>query len=52
MSNLDVALASFWQLARHWQQGEDTKLQMSCEAGTPDILISFTFIILLHLLVK
>ena len=26
MSNLDVALASFLQLTRHWQQGEAAKL--------------------------
>ena len=31
---LDVALASFWHLARHWRQGEATKLDMSCEAGS------------------
>ena len=34
MSNLDVALASFWQLARHWQQGDAAKIEMSCEAGS------------------
>ena len=37
MSNLDVALASFWQLARHWQQGEATKLDVYCEAGSLNI---------------
>ena len=33
MSNLDVALESFWQLARHWEHGETAKL----EAGSLDI---------------
>ena len=37
MSNLDVALASFWQLVRHWQHGEIAKLEMSCEAGSLNI---------------
>ena len=37
MSNLDVALASFWQLARHWKQGEAAVLDMSCEAGSLNI---------------
>ena len=34
MSNLDVAVASFWQLARHWKQGEKAEFQLSCEDGT------------------
>ena len=34
MSSLYVALSSFWQLARHWQQGEAAKLEISCEAGS------------------
>ena len=37
MSNLDVALASFWQLARHWKHGEAAALDMSCEAGSLNI---------------
>ena len=32
-----MALSSFWQLARHWQQGEAAKLDMSCEAGSLNI---------------
>ena len=31
MFNLDVAVASFWQLARHWKQGDKAKLP-SCAA--------------------
>ena len=57
-TNQDVTLASFWHLASHWQQGESEKLEISCEAGSlniqlnaSDVLISLTFIIL-HLLVK
>ena len=34
MCKLDVDLASFWHLARHWQQGEAANLEMSCEAGS------------------
>ena len=37
MFNLDVALASFWQLARHWKHGEAAALDMSCEAGSHNI---------------
>ena len=33
MSNQDVALSSFWQLARHWKSGEKAKLELSCEDG-------------------
>ena len=40
MSNLNVALASFWQLARHCQQGEAAKLEMSCEAGSLNIQLN------------
>ena len=32
MSNLDVALASFWQIAIHWKQGDTAKLELLCEA--------------------
>ena len=31
MLNLDVAVASFWQLARHWKQGDKAKLELVCE---------------------
>ena len=37
MFNLYMALASFWQLARHWKQGEAAALDMSCEAGSLNI---------------
>ena len=37
MSNLDVALATFWQLARYWQQDEAAKLKLSCEAGRQNL---------------
>ena len=40
MSNLDVAFASFWQLARHWQQREAAKLEISCEAGSLNIKLN------------
>ena len=33
MSNLDVALAGFWQIARHWKNGDTAKIELSCEAG-------------------
>ena len=31
MSNLNVAVSSFWQLARHWKIGEKAKLELLCE---------------------
>jgi hypothetical protein len=34
MSNLDVAVGSFWQLARHWKNGDKAKLELSCEGGS------------------
>ena len=40
MSSLDVAIASFWQLARHWQLGEAAKLEMPCEAGSLNIQLN------------
>ena len=40
MSVLDVALASFWQLARHWQYGEAAKLEMSSDAGSLSIQLN------------
>ena len=33
MSNLDVAVSSFWQLARHWKSGQKAKLELACEDG-------------------
>ena len=32
-----MTLASLWQLATHWQQGEAAKLETSCEAGSLNI---------------
>ena len=40
MSNLDVALTSLWQLARHWQRGEAARLEMSCEAESLNIQLN------------
>ena len=40
MSNLDVAVASFWQLARHWNQGGKAKLELSCEDGNLHMQLS------------
>ena len=34
MSNLDVAVSSFWQLARHWKSGGKGKLELACEDGS------------------
>ena len=33
MINLELALGSFWQLARHWKMGDTAKLELSCEGG-------------------
>ena len=33
MLNLEIALESFWQLARHWKMGDTAKLELSCEGG-------------------
>ena len=33
MSNLDVAVSSLWQLARHWKKGDKAKLEQACEDG-------------------
>ena len=33
MSNLDIAVSSFWQLARHWRSGQKAKLERECEDG-------------------
>ena len=40
MSNLDVAVAAFWQLARHWKNGEKAKLELSCEGESLHIQLS------------
>ena len=40
MLNLEVALSSFWQLARHWKQGESAKLELSCEDGNLSMQLS------------
>ena len=40
MMNLEVALGSFWQLARHWRQGESAKLELSCEDGNLQLQLS------------
>ena len=40
MSNLDVTLAGFWQLARHWKQGHRAKLELACENGNLQMNLS------------
>ena len=40
MSNLSVAVASFWQLARHWNKGEKAKLELVCEDGSLHMQLS------------
>ena len=41
MSNLDVAVATFWQLARHWKNGDKAKLELlSCEGESLYIQLS------------
>ena len=40
MTNLDVAVNSFWQLARHWNQGGKAKLELSCEDGNLHMQLS------------
>ena len=34
MLNIDVALNSFWQFARHWKNCDTSKLELNCEAGS------------------
>ena len=34
MCNLDVALAGFWQIFRHREQGDTAMLELSCKAGS------------------
>ena len=33
MLNIDLAVASFWQLARHWKSEQTAKLELACEGG-------------------
>ena len=40
MLNMDVAVSSFWQLARHWKSGEKAKLELACEGGNLHIQLS------------
>ena len=40
MSNLDAAVATFWQLARHWKNSDKAKLELSCEGENLDIQLS------------
>ena len=40
MKNLDVAVTSFWQLARHWNQGDKARLELSCEDGNLHMQLS------------
>ena len=40
MSNLDVAVSSFWQLARHWKQGGKAKLELACKDGNLHLQLS------------
>ena len=40
MTNLEVALGSFWQLARHWKMGDTAKLELACEGGNLHMQLS------------
>ena len=40
MSNQDVVVTSFWQLVRHWKQGDKAKLKLSCEDGSLHMQLS------------
>ena len=40
MLNLDIAVSSFWQLARHWKSGEKAKLELACEGGNLHLQLS------------
>ena len=33
MTNLELALGSFWQFARHWKMRDTAKLELTCEGG-------------------
>ena len=35
-----MAVTSFWQLARHWNQGDKAKLELSCEDGNLHMQLS------------
>jgi uncharacterized C2H2 Zn-finger protein len=37
---MNVAVASFWQLARHWKMGDKAKLELSCEGEKLHIQLS------------
>ena len=40
MLNVNLAVSSFWQLARHWKCGEKAKLQLACEGGNLPLQLS------------
>ena len=40
MSNLDVAVSSFWQLARNCKSGGKAKLELACEDGNLHLQLS------------
>ena len=40
MLNLEMALGSFWQLARHWRQGETERLELTCKDGNLQLQLS------------
>ena len=40
MFNIEVSVSSFWQLARHWKQGNKAKLELSCKDGSLHMQLS------------
>ena len=40
MLNVEVAVSSFWQLARHWKSGDKAKLELACEGGNLHLQLS------------
>ena len=40
MLNIDIAVSSFWQLARHWKSGQAAKLELECEGGNLNLQLS------------
>ena len=40
MSDPSVAVASYWQLARHWNKGEKARLELVCEDGSLHMQLS------------
>ena len=40
MSNIDIAVSSFWQLAKHWKSGQKAKLELACEDGSLHLQLS------------